>query len=181
MTKHSKRHGSLSPEFALLGFLYEHPSHGYELHQKFASELGSIWHISQSQTYNILERLETQGHISSTTLKQDKWPSRQVLQITRKGRDWFNEWLDSPPNSSIRSIRVEFITRLYFVKRSAPEKIQPLLDKQCADINATLTNLELSQSETPADQTFRRLSLRLRIRQLHSALDWLSECRKALA
>ncbi len=180
MTEKSKRHGSLSPEFALLGFIYEQPSHGYDLHQKLATELDSVWHISQSQSYNILSRLEKRGYISSTTLEQEKLPPRQVLQITQKGRDRFDEWLDMPTGSSVRAIRLELITRLYFAQKIAPEKTQPLLDSQSAEINATITRLELSLAEIPADQTFSRLSLRLRIRQLHSALDWLNECQKAL-
>jgi len=181
MIENFKRHGSISPEFALLGFLYEQPSHGYDLHQKLATELGSVWYISQSQTYNILNRLKTRGDISSTMLEQEKLPPRQVLQITPTGRDRFDGWLDMPTGSSVRAIRLEFITRLYFAKKIAPEKIQLLLDSQSAKINATITKLELSQANIPADQTFNQLSLRLRIRQLHSALDWLSECRKALA
>jgi PadR family transcriptional regulator, regulatory protein AphA len=173
-----KHHGSLSPEFALLGFLYEQPSHGYDLHQKLATELGFVWHISQSQTYNILNRLETRGDISSNLLEQEKLPPRQVLQITSKGRDRFEEWLEMPTGSSVRAIRLEFITRLYFAHWIAPERIQPLLDGQSAEINATINRLELNQSRLPADQTFNRLSLQLRIRQLKSILDWLVECRK---
>jgi DNA-binding PadR family transcriptional regulator len=181
MTKNLKRHGSLSPESALLGFLYVQSTHGYDLHQQLATELGFVWHISQSQTYNILNRLETQGDISSTMLEQEKLPPRQVLQITQKGRDRFEQWLEMPTGSSVRAIRLEFITRLYFAQKIAPQKIQPLLDSQSVEINAAITKLEFSQAEIPADQTFNRLSLQLRLRQLHTALDWLNECRKALA
>ncbi len=177
----SNRHGSLSPEFALLGFLYGQPSHGYDLHQQFATELGFVWHISQSQTYNILNRLEKGGDISSTMLEQEKRPPRQVLQITPKGRDRFDKWLDTPTGSSVRAIRLEFITRLYFAQKIAPQKIQPLLDRQSAEINAAVAKLEFSKNGIPSDQTFNRLSLQLRIRQLHSALVWLDECRKAFA
>ncbi len=174
-----KHHGSLSPEFALLGFLYERPSHGYDLHQQLVTELGFVWHISQSQTYNILNRLETRGDISSNVLEQEKLPPRQVLQITSKGRDRFDAWLEMPTGSSVRAIRLEFITRLYFVQRIAPEKIQPLLDSQSDEIFASINSLELIHARLPGDQTFNRLSLQLRIRQLKSVLDWLGECRKA--
>jgi PadR family transcriptional regulator, regulatory protein AphA len=181
MAKRLIHHGSISPEYALLGFLYLQPSHGYGLHQQFTAELGFVWHISQSQTYNILNRLEMQGDISSTMVEQEKLPPRQVLQITQKGRDWFDKWMDMPTGSSVRAIRLEFITRLYFAQKIAPQKIQHLLDSESAEIRATITKLELNQGEIPADQAFNRLSLQLRIQQLHSALDWLNECRKALA
>jgi DNA-binding PadR family transcriptional regulator len=181
MTLNPKHHSCLSPEFTLLGFLYKQPSYGYDLHKQLVTELGFVWHISQSQTYNILKRLENQGDISSTILEQSKLPARQVLHITTKGRERFDKWLDTPTCSSLRVIRLEFITRLFFVQRIAPEKTQHLLDSQSAEINATLTRLELSQANILADQIFNRLSLRLRIQQLHSALNWLDECRKALA
>ena len=76
--------------------------------QRLAADLGQVWHISQSQTYNILNRLETQGDISSTTLEQEKLPPRQVLQITQKGRERFDKWMDMPTGSSVRAIRLEF-------------------------------------------------------------------------
>src|SRR3972149_8731469 len=62
-----KNAGSLSPEFALLGFLYPKPDHGYDLHQKFLKELGYVWHLSQSQAYAIFKRIEQKGYISTQT------------------------------------------------------------------------------------------------------------------
>lgn len=180
MTGNSKRHGSISPEYALLGFLYEQPSHGYDLHQRLTAELGFVWHISQSQTYNILKRLETQNDISSTLLEQEKLPSRQVLQLTQHGRERFEKWLDTPTGDSVRAIRLEFLTRLYFAQKIAPQKIPTILNQQSTVIHTTLTRLELSQAELPANQTFNQLSLRLRTQQLHSALEWINECRKTL-
>lgn len=181
MTETPKHHGSLSPEYALLGLLCLQPSHGYDLHQRLITDFGFVWHVSQSQTYNILKRLETQGDISATTRPQEKLPPRQLLRVTRQGRQRFEKWLDAPTGSSVRAIRLEFLTRLYFAREMAPEKIQAMLDGESAEIQATLTRLEMDQAGLTDDQTFNRLSLRLRVRQLHSTLDWLDECQKALA
>lgn len=181
MTNNPIRHGSLSPEFALLGFLYKQASYGYDLYQQLVTELGFVWHISQSQTYNILKRLEIQGDISSTLLEQDKLPSRLDLQLTRQGRERFIKWLSTPTGHSVRVIRMEFLTRLYFVQKIAPRNIPAMIDQQSVEINATLARLELDQADLPADQIFNRLSLQLRIQQLRSALNWMDECRKALA
>jgi DNA-binding PadR family transcriptional regulator len=175
-----KHHGSLSPEFALLGFLYEQPSYGYDLHQRLVNELGFVWHISQSQAYTILNRLEAHGDISSTILEQEKLPSRQILKITPKGRKRFQEWLHTPICGSVHVIRLEFITQLYFTRKYAPINLKSLLDLQFAEINTTIHNLELNITELPADQIFNRLSLQLRIKQLSSVLDWLNECLAAL-
>ena len=171
--------GARSPEYALLGFLYEQPGHGYNLHQRLVTELGYVWHVSQSQTYNILKRLETQGYISATTLEQEKLPPRQLLQITAAGRQRFEEWLHAPSGSSVRAIRVEFITRLYFAQKYFSDLIPPILKAQSGEIETALARLETNRAGIPPEQTFNRLGLELRIEQLHSVRDWLIKCRKA--
>ena len=172
--------GPRSPEYALLGFLYEQPKHGYNLHQQLITELGHVWHVSQSQTYAILKRLETQGYISSTTLKQVKLPARQILEITAEGRRRFEDWLHTPSGSSVRAIRLEFISRLYFANKLFPDMIETMIEDEATDINSALTRLKIAQKTIPPKQTFNRLSLELRIRQLHSVRSWLIECQKVV-
>jgi DNA-binding PadR family transcriptional regulator len=178
MIKSPATHRSRSPEFALLGFLYSQPNHGYDLHRLLVAELGQAWHVSQSQTYAILKRLESKGFISSTTVEQAKLPSLQYLRITRTGSDYFEAWLDTSTGSSVRAIRLEFITRLYFTQKLSPHKTLPMLDAQTAEIHKMLSRLEGGHATLPEEQTFNRLSLQLRIRQLKSILDWLDECRQ---
>lgn len=175
-----KHHGSLSPEFALLGLLYDQPSHGYELHRQLTEELGYVWHISLSQTYNILNRMEIAGDITSSSLDNVKLPPRQVVQITLQGRERFDDWLDHATESSVRAIRLEFITRLYFVRKFHPQRTALLLDAQVNEINSVIKNLERIQSELPATQLFNFLSMKLRINQLRSALEWIGECRNVV-
>ena len=169
-----------SPEFALLGFLYQEPSHGYTLHHQLVNELGYIWHVSQSQTYAILKRLERQGSISFTTLEQEKLPPRQLLQITSAGRRRFQVWLRAPSGSSVRAIRLEFITRLYFAQKLFPRSLRTMFAAQSAEIDTALARLETTLAAIPPEQTYNRLGLELRIRQLRSIEDWLIECRKLI-
>ena len=177
----SSPYAAHSPEFILLGFLYEGDSYGYDLHLRLANELGYIWRISQSQVYTILKRLVKLGYVSSKKQEQKKLPSRQVLHLTDAGRRRFEGWLEAPTGSSIRSIRLEFITRLYFAQRLTPEKIPLMFEAQAAVIRSTLSRLESAQADLPQEQTFNRLSLQLRIQQLRMALNWLNECQEALA
>ena len=178
MPERSHHAGAHSPEYALLGFLYEGPNHGYNLHQLLASELCYVWHGSQSQTYNILKRLEAQGYISSTTQEQEKLPPRQLLQLTTSGRCRFEDWLQTPSGSSVRAIRVELITRLYFAQKYYPAMIPPILEAQSVEIKTTLTRLENDRRRIPPEQTFNLLSLELRIQELRSVRDWLIKCNK---
>jgi PadR family transcriptional regulator, regulatory protein AphA len=180
MAKYTTRYvGRLSPEFALLGFLTEQPGYGYELHQRLATELGFVWHISQSQSYNILKRLEAQGFVISNKVEQEKLPPRQMLYLTTIGRQRFEAWLHAPTSSSVHAMRLEFITRLYFVQRAGGSKeIQTMLDEQTITTGVNIARLEHSLENVPAEQIFNRLGLELRIKQLKSLLEWLDDCRK---
>lgn len=180
MTTRSGYIGSLSPEYALLGFLAQQPDHGYELHQRLVNELGHIWHISQSQVYNILKRLETQGDITGELQPQDKLPSRRFYQLTQAGRSRFETWLNTPTRPSVRAIRVEFITRLYFAHQQGGGVVQVLFQDQVEEIHKGLARLERVQAALPPEQVFNHLSLDLRTRQLRSILDWLEVCRDHL-
>src|SRR3972149_953899 len=122
--------GPLSPEFALLGLLSQKSAHGYELHQRLVSDLRQVWHVSLSQTYNILNRLEEKGYISGTFEEQEKHPTRRRFHLNPAGQERFNQWLHTPSRCTVRAIRVEFITRLYFARATSPELARELIDVQ---------------------------------------------------
>ena len=166
--------GNLSPEFALLGFLLAGPSHGYDLHQRCVVELGHVWHLSQSQAYAILKRLEQRGDINAQTLEQDKLPARQMLRITAQGRRRFNEWMDNISANS-RSIRLEFLTRLYFAKIYKPKKVIQIHQAQCDEIKLTIERLEALLEHLPPEQQFNQLSLDLRLRQMQLIQEWMRD------
>jgi PadR family transcriptional regulator, regulatory protein AphA len=164
---------ALSPEYALLGFLAQKPAHGYELHQRLSSELSQVWHVSLSQVYNILKRLEGQGFIQGVIEEQQKLPARQRFHLTESGRQRLEDWLTRPTGSSVRAIRVEFVTRLYFAPLLGEEMASRLIEAQLEETRSGLSRLERLLDETPSKQVFNRLGLDLRIRQLKAVLDWL--------
>ncbi len=171
-----KRTSRLSPEYVLLGFLYRDSNHGYDLHKRMESEFENIWHASQSQTYNILNRLEAQGYIIATPVEQEKLPPRQFLHITGAGKRRFEEWLDNPTKSSVHAIRVEFISRLYFMQLYYPQKVLQMIHTQVDVVANGLIQQEENLRDLPDTQMFNRLALELRIKLLHSVISWLKEC-----
>lgn len=175
----SKEHhaGNVSPEYALLGFLIAGPSHGYDLHQRFMKELGHVWHLSQSQAYTILKRLENRGDISARLIEQVKLPARQVLHITEPGRRRFFEWLENGIGTTSRSIRLEFLTRLFFAQHHRPEMIAQIYTAQFAEIESTVARLESLLEHLPPEQVFNQLSLDLRLRQMKLIQNWMAEIR----
>jgi DNA-binding PadR family transcriptional regulator len=174
--EHKAHHiGTLSPEMALLGQLFGAPGHGYDLHRKVVSDLGQVWHLSQSQAYSILKRLETQGDISAEEIIQERLPSRQLLSMTEQGRKRFLDWLETPSGGSTRAIRMEFVTRLYFLRMYMPEKLPEAFERQRAEAKSHIERLKQAQNELPGEQIYNRMSLDLRLKQLDTVLEWLDE------
>ena len=171
---------ALSPEYVLLGFLFQRPAHGYDLHGQIHRELGQVWRISLSQTYNILKRLETKGFIVGVVQEQEKAPARRRFRLTAMGRRRFEEWLKTPSEPSARAIRVEFLTRLYFTYITDPHTAQQLIETQLTATRDAVANLTTLLGELPTEQAFNQLGLDLRLRQLTSILEGLSECRAIL-
>ncbi len=180
MSRRTSSVSAISPEFVLLGFLARQPSHGYDLHHRLLAELGQVWRISQSQLYNILKRLEAQGDIIADVQEQPRLPDRHIYHLTEQGNARFTKWLETPTGCSVRAIRVEFLSRLYFVYRDNPERVARLIQIQEEEIRAGLERLKQKLESLSSEQRFNRLGLELRIQQLNSALDWLSECAAVL-
>jgi DNA-binding PadR family transcriptional regulator len=177
MPQRDHHSGNLSPEFALLGFLIAGPSHGYDLHQRFVVEMVHVWHMSQSQAYAILKRLESRGDISAHIIEQEKLPARQMLRITAQGRRRFFEWLELGIGTTARSIRLEFLTRLYFTQLHRPENTAQIYQAQFAEIEFKIDQLESVLENLPPEQTFNRLSLDLRLQQMRLIKNWMAGIR----
>jgi DNA-binding PadR family transcriptional regulator len=173
---HKPHHiGTLSPEMALLGQLFGASGHGYDLHRKVVSDLGQVWHLSQSQAYSILKRLETQGDISAEEIIQERLPARQLLSLTAQGRKRFLDWLETPSGGSTRAIRMEFVTRLYFLRMYMPEKLSDAFERQRSEAKNHIKRLKQTQSNLAGEQIYNQMSLDLRLKQLNTVLEWLDE------
>lgn len=175
MAENSHQVGALSPEMALLGLLYAGPSHGYDLHKKVSAELSHVWHLSQSQAYAILKRLEKQGFITTHATPQDHSPTRQSLELSEAGKRHFISWMDSPSSGSIRSIRLEFITRVYFAQAYFPEKLPALFKNQRERVAYHIARLEQLKDLENETTLYDRMSLSLRVYHLQNVLDWLDD------
>jgi PadR family transcriptional regulator, regulatory protein AphA len=170
----------LAPEFALMGFLYFQPQHGYDLHRRLQTNLGEIWHISQSQVYNILRRLDKQQLIEAVHQTQEKRPDRDCFSLTPAGHERFEAWLYAPTRGTVRAVRVEFLTRLFFAGQVSPDTVSRLLGEQAGATSQDVRTLRLRLSNLPPGQVINRLGLDLRVRQLGVFLEWLSTCEHQL-
>ena len=105
-----------SSEFALLGFLYEKPTHGYDLHKLITDPdgIGLIWNVKMSNLYAYLDKLDKKGYIHGTMQPGDAHPTRMEYQITNEGKTAFETWLDSIVQHP-RDFRQEFMLRYFFL------------------------------------------------------------------
>jgi DNA-binding PadR family transcriptional regulator len=155
----------------------EGPSHGYDLHQRLTTELGKVWRLSQSQAYSVLKRLEQRGEISARRKAQAKLPDRQELRITARGRKRFRVWLDGSAGRNARTVRLEFLTRLYFARGLTPKETASIYAAQAREVTGTLQRLRAVLAQTPESELFNRMSLDLRVRQMELISVWLREIR----
>lgn len=176
MTQRQSVANELSPKFAVLGFLYIRSMHGYELHKLMETSLREVWHISQSQTYNILKNLEKDCWITKTQLEQDRRPDKELLALTELGKTRFETWLYTPTPGSVRALRVIFITRLFFSSNLSEDLSLRLIQEQADALRLDLEVLSKRLMTLPEDQIFNQMGLDLRIRQLQSVLGWVEDC-----
>ena len=170
----------LSPEHLILGLLKLAPAHGYELQQRITRDLGQLWHLHFNQIYGILHRLEAEGKVAGVLEKGNNAPTRRRYNVTFIGERDFDAWLHTPTVSSVRIIRIEFITRLYFARQACPELVDQILVEQVAATRQSLAQQQAVLAAMNDDQAFNRLGVALRIRTLAGVIEWLGDCREAL-
>lgn len=172
------RQSSLSIELALLGFLRRQPQHGYAIHQELADPagLGPVWQIKLSQLYALLEKLEEAGYLTSSTTPQENRPPRKLFQLTPDGEDAFLSWVRRPVKHG-RSLRLEFLVKLYFARLEGADVAAGLLSAQREQGREWLaTEQRLAGEESAAGRRYSRLVHQFRIGQIEAILAWLDYC-----
>lgn len=177
-------HMSEPAEYAILGLLAEQPMHGYELFQRFQSEvLGQIVHVEMSQLYAFLKKLERLQVVEAELEQQGVRPPRKVYQLTEAGQKALREWLTEPVERP-REIRIFFLIKLYFVQRQFPAQLPGVIEQEIAACTRFLSTLE-AQRHGPLSMrkqaAFDQVVLASRIYQTRALLDWLHELQAEFA
>lgn len=172
---------TLTVEYALLGFVYERPTHGYDLYQQLSAPQGlwQVWRMKQSQLYALLTKLEDEEYLATTLQPQEARPPRKVYSLTVSGRAAFEQWVATPVTHG-RQMRLEFLAKLYFAYRQGPLVVSPLLAQQILTCRQWLTELERQNAAEPADNPFSYAVHQFRITQVESFVAWLLTCQAAL-
>jgi len=163
--------------YAALGFLVDGPIHGYELRRRLADGLGSLWRIALSQLYTVLHRLEDRGWAESYVEDGSSRPSRTVYRATSEGTRAFEAWVSSPVDH-LRDVRVEFLAKVYFLRRRASASaVAGLLDAQIDVIEEAERALARRDALESDDVGFGEIVLSFRRKRVQSMLEWMAEQR----
>lgn len=164
-----------SSEFALLGFLFEGPCHGYELHKRLTEPdgVGMIWGVKLSNMYAQLEKLERKGLITGKLQLGNQHPSRMEFSLTEPGKDLFTQWLFQLVNHP-RDFRHEFMVRMYFLLKYDAEKIGGAIRVQLAECERWTTAIKNKEIALSKRGTFPNMVYEFRLAQVQSMVDWLN-------
>lgn len=157
-------------EYPILGALAGGPLHGYDLYQYLEEHLGRIWTLGRSQTYALLSRMEQAGLVTHKRQTQEKRPDRKNFSLTPAGNKLFNQWVRGPVEH-IRDLRLEFLTKLHFLEKRNPKKVENLIEAQQEVCRDKLSRMEERKHSAPSEME--RLTYDFRLSQTLAALDWL--------
>jgi DNA-binding PadR family transcriptional regulator len=171
---------ALTPDETILGMLLFRPQHGYELLDAFQdpARLGNIWDMSTSQLYAVLKRLDRQGWIVGRQVESDNAPPRTEYSITDVGEAHLRAWLSAPnPFSSVRRVRVEFLSRLY-IAQLLGWPTQPLITDQRQACQTERERVISRQVSAGAGVGY--WASELQVAQLDAILQWIDRYESVL-
>ena len=167
-------------EYAVLGFMRQRPTYGYELQRRFAGGQGlaRVCPIEPAMVYAILKSL------SGLELIDGEWdrsvyPPRAVYVATEEGETAFERWLRQPVRR-IREVRLDFMVKLYFALNEDPRLAGELIEAQIEACEAYRRDMEKEASAAEAS-SFDGIVLSSKTSAVEQTLRWLHEVRRLLA
>lgn len=158
-------------EYLLLGVLMTGSKHGYDIMQFLNSSLESTWHLSSSQLYSVLKRLEQKEYLKSIIETQDTRPSRRIFTVTAGGRQHFRDWLTKPVEHG-RDFRIEFFGKLFFINHLGLKGGPRLIEAQITRFQKL--RLKIEKRKKVEKEAFNKLILEFKINTLGNRIKWLS-------
>ncbi|QMV39911.1 PadR family transcriptional regulator [Cohnella cholangitidis] len=102
----------MNSQDVILGMLMKQSRSGYEIKQALEGVFTYFYQTSYGTIYPTLSRMEQDGLITKENVQQEGKPNKNVYTITELGKERFNEYMDSPVESS--SFKSDFLMRLFF-------------------------------------------------------------------
>lgn len=165
---------------AILGLLSHRPQSGYDLNRAFSSSIVYFWYADQSQIYRTLDRLETDGAISTRVIPQSGRPDRRVHSLTESGRAELDAWLASPLEP--QAVKDPLLARVFFAARLGHERVDELLAEAEERFRLEKEALEAIDIDVvDLDTALKAAVLRYGIDGAKTQLEWVRQTRRAVA
>ncbi|MHB8589458.1 MAG: PadR family transcriptional regulator [Candidatus Dormibacteraceae bacterium] len=155
---------------ALAALLLSGPSHGYQLMATLQAELGPLWETRSSRVYLTLARMEREGLVTSSRIRQDSRPDRHVLRLTQRGRGIAEQWLEGLGPAD------ETVVRLAVARLVIPDRFEALAAEIASQRAASLQRLR--ELRRQATEGFQPEALDAEIARAQSDLRWLALVRE---
>lgn len=161
-------------QHAVLALLESGESYGYELRARFEEAVGPQWgDLSIGHLYQVLDRLERDGLVTSRGVAQHDRPDRVVYRMTAAGRASLDEWLETP---FVRQsgYRDDFFLKLFAAARQGTARLARVIAIQRAAYVAELRGLaELRRDR--GDEPLVRLLIEAAIHHVEANLRTLEQ------
>lgn len=154
---------------ALAALLLAGPSHGYQLMATLESELGPLWETRASRIYLTVARMEHEGLVTSTRVRQDNRPDRRLLHLTPRGRSIAQRWLDGD------GLTDDAVVRLAVARVALPSQFPNLVSTLISARSARLQRLRELRRQAKAG--FQPEALDAEIAKAQADLRWLAVVR----
>ncbi len=165
----------MSLDHAILGFLSEQPSTGYDLKTRcFDRVARSVWTADQAQIYRTLERLEKSGLVTSRLIPQPGRPDRKEYAVTQAGRRALREWLETP--HPLPPLRDPLLLQLLFGGALPDDQLLALLETARDGYQRRLEDLRKDAGRAASESRnakVRRMTLDGAMSQARASIDWL--------
>jgi DNA-binding PadR family transcriptional regulator len=169
-------------EIALLGFLYKDAKHGYELFKEISNPkgIGGVWRVKIGKMYAMLKRLESKCFIRATSEQDGNRPPRNTYFLTNQGKNIFNNWMRTPIKHG-RDLRILFLLKIYFIKRSELFNGEDLILKQKTECENWKERYETVLQEKNDENSFNWFVRKYRLSQIDGFINWLDWCGEAIS
>jgi DNA-binding PadR family transcriptional regulator len=164
--------------FIFLALLASGRAHGYELKRRYDAMFGAVWEpINIGQIYVTLGRLEKDGFVTHTAVRQEKGADRKDYELTKVGRKALAGWLDEPTDLPLA--KSDLLLRLVAASLAGTD-IAHVIGEHRQRCLQGLRDLDAATADlTPG--TVSDLLVQGAALHLQAELRWLDHCDRVLA
>lgn len=159
-------------ELIILGFLFDHELHGYQIKQQIDQLLAGIYSLSYGSLYPALKKLETQNYITSKTSFSYGGQEKIMYNITDKGKAYLITLMESVPTENYQLSWQRFQVKVLFFVYVDHKIIKNLQQSMIQKIQSEISKLEKANVENN-NSKYAQYLMKKSLKDLKDNLNWL--------